>query len=136
MRQGQGFRWTGNGFARLPAGATTPMASPGARTLQADDQGEAEEQARSVGPVPPEGRERLKAAGWHFKHLSGYEGIQGPVALPIALRSQSCTLLLRSQKRAEVKNVATTMSFPPRSRSSSRGSIAHGSRPSAATWKA
>ncbi len=46
-------------------------------------------------------RQRLRSAGWHFKRLSGYEGMNGPVALPIALRSQSCTLSLRTQKRAE-----------------------------------
>jgi hypothetical protein len=99
--EGQGFRWTGSGFVRLPARETAPMASAGARTLQADDQDEDEDQARGFGPVPAEARERLKNAGWHFKHLSGYEGVRGPVALPIALRAGTCSLSLRSEKRAE-----------------------------------
>jgi hypothetical protein len=99
--EGQGFRWTGNGFGRLPAGATAAMPSPGARTLQSDDQDEDEDQARGFGPIPTEARERLKNAGWHFKHLSGYEGIRGPVVLPIALCSGTSTLSLRSEERAE-----------------------------------
>ena len=99
---GRGFRWTGKEFARLVAGATPPMARPGARTLQAEDQEEDEGQLGGFGPLSQEARERLKNAGWHFKRLSGYEGIQGPVALPIALRSGSCTLSLRSQKRDEI----------------------------------
>jgi len=99
---GRGFRWTGKEFARLVAGAKPPMARPGARTLQADDQEEDEGRLGGFGPLSQEARERLKNSGWHFKRLSGYEGIQGPVALPIALRSGSCTLSLRSQKRDEM----------------------------------
>lgn len=98
----RGFRWTGKEFARLVAGETAPMARPVVRTLQADDQEQDEGQLGGFGPLRQEARERLKNGGWHFKRLSGYEAIQGPVALPIALRSGNCTLSLRSRKRDEM----------------------------------
>ena len=107
MDQGRGFGWTGRGFARLGARAA-PIPRPSTRTLQADDQEQDEGQLADFGPVAAEARERLKKAGWHFKHLSGYEGARGAVELPIALRSQSCTLSLRSQRRDEIMFPFTT----------------------------
>ena len=103
----QGYAWTGTGFARLPAGAVAPSprvsaaASPspdtGARTLEADDE-EEDADAGFRGPLSAEARQRLQKAGWHYKHLSGYEGIRQPAALPIPLPSGSITLSLRSRK--------------------------------------
>jgi hypothetical protein len=106
--EAQGYAWTGTGFARLPAGAVAPSprvsaaASPdkGARTLEADDE-EEDADAGFRGPISAEARERLQKGGWHYKHLSGYEGIRQPAALPIPLPSGSVTLSLRSRKLAD-----------------------------------
>jgi len=104
----QGYAWTGTGFTRAPAGAVAPSprvsaaASPdkGARTLGADDE-EEDADPGSRGPISAEARERLQKAGWHYKHLSGYEGTRQPAALPIPLPSGSVTLSLRSRKLAD-----------------------------------
>jgi len=104
----QGYAWTGKGFTRVPAGAVAPSprvstaASPdkGARTLGADDE-EEDTDLGFRGPISAEARERLQKAGWHYKHLSGYEGIRQPAALPIPLPSGSVNLSLRSRKLAD-----------------------------------
>lgn len=98
MENAEGFRWTGAGFARLPAATTPPSPQAGVRTLPADDEEDADD--LEAGPLAAETRRKLKEAGWRFKHISGYEGINGPVALPIPLRSQTCTLSLRTTKVA------------------------------------
>jgi hypothetical protein len=84
-----------------------PTPRPRARTLGADDQDEDADRG-GLDPIPPDARERLKRAGWHFKQLSGYEGVQGPVVLPITLRSESCTLSLRSEKQEDFLFPLTT----------------------------
>jgi hypothetical protein len=104
----QGYGWTGTGFTRRPPEAVAPSprasaaASPdaGARTLEADDE-EEDTDLGSRGPISAEARERLQKAGWHYKHLSGYEGIRQPAALPIPLPSGRVTLSLRSRKLAD-----------------------------------
>ena len=108
---GQGYRWTGSGFARLAAGVVAPSPSPtappspatGSRTLQADDASESEDEENAdaeldFGPVAPPAKERLRGAGWHYKHLSGFEGARQPATLPIPLRAGEVHLTLRSQK--------------------------------------
>ena len=96
MENAEGFRWTGAGFERLRSHARAASPSSGVRTLSPDDE-EAEDPS-ALDPVTAEARARLKTAGWRFKHLHGYEGISGPATLAIPLRSQQCTLSLRTTK--------------------------------------
>ncbi|MFI4944546.1 MAG: hypothetical protein ACHP85_14860 [Burkholderiales bacterium] len=98
----KGFRWTGSGWERVE-GMPVPgdAASAGApRRLRADDAEEPVHE-RDLGGVPAATREKLKAAGWHFKALSGYEGIDEPAELTIDLRADSYNLSLRATRQTE-----------------------------------
>jgi hypothetical protein len=98
----KGFRWTGSGWERVKGipepGAAAPEGAP--RELEPDDQVEQVDE-RDFGPVPAATKEKLKGAGWHFKTLSGYEGIREPADLTIDLRDGSYTLSLRATRQAQ-----------------------------------
>ena len=99
--KGEGFRWTGREFTRLPPTVVQPTPGPGGRVLEAED---AERDPAEIGgfnSVPREARERLRNAGWHFKRLLGYDGSSGPATLPIALASGKLALVLRSTRGDE-----------------------------------
>jgi len=95
----QGFRWTGSGFERVSVvaapGATGPQARP--RELKAEDEDDPQDE-RELGPLSGAAKEKLKSAGWHFKTLSGYEGIQDPAELPIDLRDDGYRLSLQAAR--------------------------------------
>jgi len=120
MEKAEGFRWTGAGFERLPFDPTAATRGPATRVVPADDDEDAD--ARALGPISTEAGARLKGGGWHFKHLNGYEAVRRPLSLDIPLRSQSCTLSLRTTKTGGILlPFATTVElagdgFSPRSR--------------------
>jgi hypothetical protein len=98
---GRDFRWTGKAFEWLDLAEAfaRPTPRPTPRTLEPDDQQAAPDSG--FGLVEGEARERFVRAGWHFKRLTGFEGVQAPAQLPIELASQRCTLTLRAEKRED-----------------------------------
>ncbi|HEY1470631.1 MAG TPA: hypothetical protein VGF61_16435 [Candidatus Acidoferrum sp.] len=75
-----GFRWNGEKFVSAPQ-RSNAQASDDA-TLSSDD---AEEDDGSAGFLTPAARKAFKAAGWHYKHLMGYETKVAQATLPITL---------------------------------------------------
>jgi hypothetical protein len=75
-----GFRWDGEKFVSLPP---TPNPEPKEdATLSPDDE---EDEGGRPGFRSPAARKSFKAAGWHYKVLSGYETKSSEAVLPFSI---------------------------------------------------
>ena len=75
-----GIRWNGEKFVPVPPQRSGQISDDA--TLSSDDD---EEEDGSPGVLAPATRKAFKAAGWHYKHLTGYESKATQATLPISL---------------------------------------------------
>lgn len=87
--QHAGFRWNGEKFVPAPPQLNAQMSDDA--TLNSDDD---EEDSASAGFLTPAARKAFKAAGWHYKHLTGYETKTPQATLPISLGKISFDLTI------------------------------------------
>jgi hypothetical protein len=109
--EAMGFRWEGSAFGRLPA-AAGPSTSP--RRLEAETEDAVQEEDASISSAT---KERLRAAGWLYRRLSGYEAAGQPVELVIQQRDGTYGLVLEvaspaSEGFPEGLRVSVSLSLP------------------------
>jgi hypothetical protein len=84
-----GFRWNGEKFVPVSSQRNAQVDDDAA--LSSDDE---EEDDGSPGFLTPAARKAFKAAGWHYRHLTGYETKAMPATLPITLSKNSFDLTI------------------------------------------
>jgi len=92
----QGFRWDGSKFVPAPPAprSQTPSQAAANSKLEADDE---DEEDRYGGLLNKTSRQEFKAAGWHYKFLSGYGSGNGTEAtLPLSLAGNTYNLTTES----------------------------------------
>jgi len=84
-----GFRWDGTKFVSVPPEQIAQEKND--TTLSADDEAE---DGDPMGFLPPATRKAFKAAGWHYKLLTGFETKGTQATLPIQLGKNSFNLMV------------------------------------------
>ena len=87
--QQTGFRWNGEKFVPVSSQRNVQVDDDAARS--SDDE---EEDDGSPGFLTPAARKAFKAAGWHYKHWTGYETKAMQATLPITLSKNSFDLTI------------------------------------------
>jgi hypothetical protein len=98
--QQTGFRWNGEKF--VPVFPQQNAQVDGDAALSSDDE---EEDDGSPGFLTPAARKSFKAAGWHYKHLTGYETKTTQATLPISLGKNSFDLAITTLIRPKTDEV-------------------------------
>jgi hypothetical protein len=89
-----GFRWDGEQFVSLPARPNAQLRED--PTLSPDDE---EDEGGRPGFLSPAARKAFKAAGWHYKVLSGYETKSSEAILPFSVGKNSLELKITKLPR-------------------------------------
>jgi hypothetical protein len=89
-KDGRRIRWDGKKFAGLPA---EPANTEKSTTLKPEEDDDDEP---PTGPLNKNQRAEFKAAGWHWKVLTGYEGARGTATLAVDLHDSKFQLMLQS----------------------------------------
>ena len=100
INQHTGFRWNGEKFVPAPPQLNAQMSDD--TTPNSDDD---EEDGASAGFLTPAARKAFKAAGWHYKHLTGYETKTTQATLPISLGKNSFDLTITKLIRPKTDEV-------------------------------
>jgi hypothetical protein len=100
ISQHTGFRWNGEKFVPAPPQLNAEMSDDA--TLNSDDD---EEDGASAGFLTPAARKAFKAAGWHYKHLTGNETKTTQATLPISLGKNSFDLTITKLIRPKTDEV-------------------------------
>ena len=100
INQHTGFRWNGEKFVPVPPQLNAQMSDDA--TPNSDDD---EEDGASAGFLTPAARKAFKAAGWHYKHLTGYETKTTQATLPISLGKNSFDLTITKLIRPKTDEV-------------------------------
>jgi hypothetical protein len=88
----EGFRWNGEEFVSVPA---QPKAVPAASTASKLSPDDAEdEDSDDAGFLTAASRKTFKAAGWHYKELTGFQTRESQATLPIKLGDASFDLTI------------------------------------------
>lgn len=85
-----GFRWDGEKFVSVPPEQKPQTQIDNNSKLSADDL--ADDDERETGFLAPSARKTFKAAGWHYKQLTGYETKGTQATLPINVGKASFDL--------------------------------------------
>jgi hypothetical protein len=85
-----GFRWDGEKFVSVPPERKPQTQIDSNSKLSADDL--ADEDERETGFLTLSARKTFKAAGWHYKQLTGYETKETQATLPINMGKASFDL--------------------------------------------
>ena len=89
-----GFRWDGEKFVSVPPDRKPQTQNDSNSKLDADDV--ADEEGGETIFLTPAARKAFKAAGWHYKQLTGYESKGAQATLPINMGKASFNLTITS----------------------------------------